>query len=88
MKIKKGFILMKVGIQNIVVAVDDMAERFNGMIRLNETGEFLWKELEKGCTEQNLVKTYAEACEISMEEAGEEVRVFIKKLDEAGIVEE
>ena len=34
MKVKSGFKLMKVGVQNLVVAVDERAEEFNGMVRL------------------------------------------------------
>ena len=87
MKIKKGFVLMKVGIQNIVVAVDDMADKFNGMIRLNETGEFLWKMLEKGSSEKEMTDAFAKECEITFEVAEPEVKAFIEKLDEAGVLE-
>lgn len=87
MKIKSGFVLMKVGIQNIVVAVDDMADQFNGMIRLNETGEFLWKLLQEGTTEEQMTAALAQECEVSEEETRPEVEAFVKKLTEAGVVE-
>lgn len=87
MKIKKGFVLMKVGIQNIVVAVDEMAEAFNGMIRLNETGEFLFRKLEEGSEEQELTDALAQECGISPEEAQQGVAEFLAKLTEAGVIE-
>lgn len=42
MKIKKGFILRKVGADNVVVPVGANAKTFHGMVKLNETGAFLW----------------------------------------------
>ena len=41
MKIKDGFMLRKVGGQNVVVAVGKASRDFNGIIRLNDTGKFL-----------------------------------------------
>ena len=42
MKIKKGFVLRKVGGECVVVPVGEMSKNFHGMINLNATGEFLW----------------------------------------------
>lgn len=42
MKIKKGFVLRKVGGESVVVPVGEMSKKFHGMINLNETGAFLW----------------------------------------------
>ena len=44
MKIKDGFMLRKVGGQNVVVAVGKASRDFNGIIRLNDTGRFLWEK--------------------------------------------
>ena len=41
MKIKKGFVLRKVGGESVVVPVGEMSKQFHGMINLNETGAFL-----------------------------------------------
>ena len=38
MKIKNGFMLRKVGSQNVVVAVGTASKDFNGIIRLNDSG--------------------------------------------------
>ena len=39
MKIKNGFMLRKVGAQNVVVAVGEASRSFNGIIRLNDSGK-------------------------------------------------
>lgn len=65
MKIKKGFLLRSLDQEHIVVAIGEASMEFNGMIRLNNTGVLYWKELEKGCTKEDLVSVtlehYAEA---------------------------
>ena len=48
MKIKSGFVLEKVGGDYLAVAVGELADYFNGMVRLNETGAFLWNLLCEG----------------------------------------
>ena len=55
LKTKKGFILRKMGAEYMVVAVGAASQNFNGMIQMNETGAFYWKELEQGITEDDLV---------------------------------
>ena len=48
MRIKEGFIIKKLGIGHIVVTVGEACSDFNGMIRLNETGAFLWQSILDG----------------------------------------
>lgn len=55
MKIKTGFFLQQVGNEYMAVAVGEIAEQFSGIIRINAAGEFLWRMLEKGATEDELI---------------------------------
>ncbi len=61
LKIKKGFLLRKLGEEFMAVAIGDASKDFNGMIRLNGMGAFYWEELEKGSTEDELVRKTLEA---------------------------
>lgn len=56
LKVKEGFMLSPLGEEYVVVSVGKAAEAFNGMIRLNETGAFFWRELTAGTTEDALVQ--------------------------------
>lgn len=47
----------------MVVAIGEASQNFNGMIRLNETGAFYWRELENGITEDGLVEKMLERFE-------------------------
>ena len=47
MKIREGFILREVAGVFAAVPVEGESRQFHGMIQLNETGAFLWRNLEK-----------------------------------------
>ena len=87
MKIRSGFKLMKVGVQNLVVAVDERAEEFNGMILLNPTGAFLWELLEKEAEKEELVAALLSEYEIDKETAETDVDRFLSILTDNGILE-
>lgn len=63
LKVKKGFILRKLGTEHMAVAIGEASRNFNGMIRLNDTGVSYWKELEKGTTKEDLVSKTVEMFE-------------------------
>ena len=86
MKIKKGYILREVAGNYIVVAVGDAVKNFNGIINLNETGAFLWKILQEGATEEQLKEKLLGEYDVSEEIAARDVKAFINKLSEAGLV--
>ena len=62
-KAKKGYILRRLGREYMVVPVGEAGKEFNGMIRMNETGAFYWKELEQGITKDGLVAKMLERFE-------------------------
>ena len=56
MRIKEGYIIRKLGIGYIVVTIGDASDDFNGVIRLNESGAFLWQSIADGAdTKEKLV---------------------------------
>ncbi len=77
MKIKSGFVLHTIGNENVVVAIEERTTEFRGMIRLNSTGAFLWKLMEKDCTEQSLSDALMREYGITEELAKEAVNSFI-----------
>ena len=61
MKVKEGYIIKKLGGGYVVVTVGQASQDFNGMIRLNPAGAFLWGLLEKGpMDEETMVKAMLE----------------------------
>lgn len=87
MKVKEGFVLRKMGGQTVVVSLGTASVDFNGMIRLNETGEFLWHELESDKSEDELVQAMLENYDVSEDVARQGVVAFIDTLKKPGIIE-
>ncbi len=86
MKIKDGFIIRKVGGQNVVAAVGKRSLEFNGIIRLNETGLFLWEQLKKDIDAEALTAALLEEYDIDEASAKKDVSDFIEKLKEADLL--
>lgn len=86
MKIKSGFMLRKVGGRNVVVAVGAASREFNGIIKLNETGAFLWELLRTERTPEELTAALLEEYDIGEETAAADVGAFLKKLEEAELL--
>lgn len=83
-KTKKGFLLRNLGEEYIVVAIGEASKDFNGMIRLNKTGAFYWKELENGTTEGELVrKTLEHFSNLNEEVVRSDVKDFLDKISMA-----
>ena len=84
LKTKKGFLLRKLGAEYMVVAIGEASRSFNGMIRMNETGAFYWKELEKGASEDDLVsRTMERFTDVDEASAREDVKAFLQSIQVA-----
>lgn len=84
LRAKKGFLLRKLGPEYMVVAIGEASKSFNGMIRMNETGAFYWKELEKGTSEDQLVaKTLERFTGLEEETARRDVHRFLQSIQMA-----
>ena len=86
MKIKDGFLLKKVGGQNVVVALGEASRSFNGIIRLNDTGEFLWRQLQQEKTEEQLLAALTAEYDIDPEQAKADITEFIGTLRKAALL--
>lgn len=88
MKIKKGFMLRTVANKNIVVPIGQASVDFNGLITLNDTGAFLWRELAKGCTYEHLTEELLKEYDATPEQAKEGIDAFLETARKAGVLEE
>lgn len=88
MKIKTGYMLREVAGNYIVVAVGQALNDFNGMISLNETGAFLWKQLEQGVTKEQLIEKMTAEYEIDQASAERDAGAFIEKLTASNLLDE
>lgn len=88
MKTKKGFMLRSVGGRNVVVAIGQASEEFNGLITLNESGAFLWKQLQSGTTYEDMLAAMLAEYEVDEETARAGIDAFLETAKGAGLIEE
>lgn len=87
MQIKKDFTIQKVGGSYIAVAVGETSKTFHGMVRLNETGAFLWKKMaEADVTVDELVDALLAEYEVDRETATRDVENLVNQFRESGIL--
>lgn len=85
MKLKEGFILREVAGETVVIPSGD-AVNLNMMITLNETGAFLWRKLETGAEESELVAALLAEYDVDEATAAASVSAFVKKLCDNGFL--
>ena len=89
MKTKAGFMRRKLGTQEVVVAVGEASKQFSGIIRLNETGAFLWDLLASGNrTEAELVDAWLAEYDVSRELATADVAKFVATIRAEGMLDD
>lgn len=86
MRIKSDFTIQQVGSSYVAVAVGETSKTFHAMIKLNETGAFLWKKLaESDLTEEELTAALLEEYDVEPEIAARDVHRIVELLRENGI---
>ena len=78
MKIKDGFVLRQVAGDTVVLPFGDMD--INAMITLNETGAFMWKQLEQETTVEQIVAAILKEYDTDEATAKAAVESFVEKL--------
>jgi len=88
MKIKSGFVLEKVGGAYLAVAVGSRTKDFNGLVRMNGTGAFLWELLsKKEMTKEELLSAVLAEYDVGEEQVKGDIEAFEKTLRDNGILE-
>mgnify|MGYP002578268851 CR=1 FL=1 len=93
MKVKDGFYLTAIGTDFVIIAsTPETKKEFDGMnvsmLRLNETGAFLWKKLADGASETELADALAAEYGVSRELSEKDTADFLGVIRSAGFIEE
>ena len=87
MKIRENYVLSEVAGMSVVVPLGTETT-FRNMIKLNETGKYLWELLEKEITYDALVAAMTEKYSISEELASRDLDAFLESLRAFGALAE
>lgn len=86
MKIKDGFVLRQVCGEYMVMAVGRQTLDFKGLIKLNESGAFLWEQLKEDRTEQELLAALTAEYAVEEAVAKADITAFLTSLLEAELL--
>lgn len=87
MKVKSGYIIREISDNYVVVPTGQATVNFNGMITLNETGAFLWKQLTEEKSLELLIVDFMKEYDVDEDTAKEDIEEFIEKLRDADLIE-
>lgn len=88
MKIKKGFVLEKVGDSYLACATGKLAREFSGLVKLNETGAFIWSVFaEADVSADEAAERVIAEFDISKDIALADINAFVENLKKNGIIE-
>lgn len=87
MKIKKELVKREIAGDTVLVPVGKTVYESNGLFILNEVAAFVWDRLEAAASDAQLLAALLEAYEVPAETARADIREFLEKLREMGILE-
>ena len=88
MKVSKDFIMREIAGEYILVPVGAAAAKFNGLITMNELGQFIFNLLSEDCTIVQLAEKITAEYDVSLETAASDAQAFLQQLREVGALEE
>lgn len=86
MKTNPDFILRQIAGENILVPCGEAAKRINGLINLNSTAAFIWKNLDEVQNLDELAARVMEEFEVDGETAERDVKGLTRELAMLGMV--
>ncbi len=87
MKVKSGFVVKEIAGQYVVIALGAASRVFNGIIKLNESGRFIWELLSEEIERDEIVDALLKEYDVEREQAETDVDKFICELKGANILE-
>ena len=87
MKIVKEFILREIAGEAVLVPTGETSQEFNGLVTLSESGSFIWKNLEKAESLEEMLSLILDEYDIDEATAKADTIEFITTLINNGIVE-
>lgn len=86
-RLKKGFIVRKIGDQIMAVPIGTQTSEIHGMIALSESAELLWKALKEGSTVEDMTRILTENYDIDASTAESDVVTFLEQLKSQGALQ-
>ena len=86
MRISDQFMLRQVADEYLVIPIGEAALRVKGLIGLSESGSLLYRRLQEGCTETDLVRALLAEYDIDEQTARTDTEKFLDQMRTMGIL--
>ena len=86
MRVEKEFVLREIAGDYIIIPTGKTVLEFNGLVIVNEVGVSLWKMLQQEVSFEELVAGILEEYDVEEDVAREDIREFLDKIIESGIL--
>ncbi len=73
--------------QAVAIATGEASKSFHGMVKLNDTGAVIWNGIEKGLDEAEIAEQLTASYDVEVGQALKDVKSFIARMRDAGLVE-
>ena len=87
MKVKTGYILRKIAGHYVVLPSGARTVEFVGVITLNDSGAFLWENMNEDVTEEGLLEKLMTEYSIDRETALQDVQNFVALLEKNSLLD-
>lgn len=87
MKKKEDFVVRKITDEYVMMPVGQTALKFNGLIMANEVSAFIWDNIEKINSVDELTKLICSEFDVSYEEAYQDTEYIINEMLKAKWIE-
>ena len=87
MKIHNDFILKEVAGNHLVIPTGEKMLDFSNVVKITESGVFLWEFLKKGTTEEELLQEMLKEYNVDEKTAKADIKAFVEVLRENKIIE-
>jgi hypothetical protein len=88
MRIKSGFIIREIAGSPVIIPIGERVIDYKGMMLPNETGAFLWRELQNETTFERLLQSMLDAYDVEEATASADIEEFLNELRSVGALEE
>lgn len=86
MKQIQKFISRKIMDENLLIPTGETAQTFNGMVVLSDVGFFIWNNVERASSLNELIKLIVDAYDVDANEASQDAISFLTQLLNAGML--
>lgn len=87
MRAAKDYIMREIAGETILIPSGSAAQKFNGLITVNELGTFIWNALAEDLALDELVDRITDTYEVDAETARADAVEFLEELHKVGALE-